>query len=280
MGTHPIFESDFDCLTEKMSEEKALGLTEAHQIQIRELLRYSRFKRSERLIGIELCFQDFIETRIYEEDTYTQDEVREMLENLGKTVKDECESEFIHSSDTSALLMRQMMIQADKWKLRLQCDVQQLENRALLQLIRDFEKMESNLTAKSVAPQKLTPLQSEGPAQLLQSEIDRLQSENRELREKNSAIESRLGDALSEKNKAQSDLKSISNSDGNELQKMKSELLQVREELALKEKELDAKFRETAAYKNMKTLIEKKNSQIKELRSKVTEGDGDNYLKE
>lgn len=30
----------------------------------------------------------------------------------------------------------------------------------------------------------------------------------------------------------------------------------------------------------MKTLIEKKNSQIKELRSKVTEGDGDNYLKE
>ena len=34
-----------------------------------------------------------------------------MLENLGKTVKDECESEFIHSSDTSALLMRQMMIQ-------------------------------------------------------------------------------------------------------------------------------------------------------------------------
>merc|ERR1719370_678627 len=129
-----------------------------------------------------------------------------------------------------------MMIQADKWKLRLQCDVQQLENRALLQLIRDFEKMESNLTAKSVNPQKLTPLQSEGPVQLLQTEIDRLQLENRELREKNSAVESRLGDVLSEKNKAQSDLKSISNSDGNQLQKMKAELLQVRDELALKEK--------------------------------------------
>lgn len=52
-----------------------LGLTEHHQAQIRELLRYSRFKRSERLIGIELCFQDFIETRLYEEETYTQDEV-------------------------------------------------------------------------------------------------------------------------------------------------------------------------------------------------------------
>lgn len=34
-----------------------------------------------------------------------------MLETLGRTVKDECESEFIHSSDTAALLLRQMMQQ-------------------------------------------------------------------------------------------------------------------------------------------------------------------------
>jgi len=256
-----------------------LGLTSHHQGQIGELLRYSRFKRSERLVGIELCFQDFIETRVYEEETYTQDEVREMLETLGRTVKDECESEFINSSDTAALLMRQMMQQSDKWKLKLSCDVQQLENRALLQLIRDFEKMESNLSTKSTNPQKLQPLQSEGPAQLLQAEIDRLQRENQELREKNTGIESRLGEALSEKNKVQSDLNSISKSDGNELQQMKAELLNVREELALREKDLDAKFRETAAYKNMKALIEKKNVQIKELRSKVTENE-DDYLKE
>ena len=60
---------------------------------------------------------------------------------------------------------------------------------------------------------------------------------------------------------------------------MKSELLTVREELALRERELDAKFRETAAYKNMKSLIEKKNTQIKELRTKVIENE-DDYLKE
>ena len=55
--------------------EGDLGLTSHHQGQIGELLRYSRFKRSEKLVGIELCFQDFIETRVYEEETYTQDEV-------------------------------------------------------------------------------------------------------------------------------------------------------------------------------------------------------------
>ena len=55
--------------------KEALGLTEHHQNQIRELLRYNRFKRSERLVGIELCFKDFIETRLYDDETYTQDEV-------------------------------------------------------------------------------------------------------------------------------------------------------------------------------------------------------------
>ena len=86
-----------------------------------------------------------------------------MIEQVGQTVKDECESEFIHSSDTSALLLRQMMLQADQWKLKLSADVQQLENRALIQLIRDFEKMESNLsTTKNFNAQKLTPIQDEG----------------------------------------------------------------------------------------------------------------------
>ena len=52
-----------------------LGITEHHQNEIRELLRYNRFKRSERLIGIDLCFKDFVETRLYDDETYTQDEV-------------------------------------------------------------------------------------------------------------------------------------------------------------------------------------------------------------
>merc|ERR1711953_943296 len=256
MGTHPIFESDFDCLTEKkMSEGKeALGLTEHHQNQIRELLRYNRFKRSERLVGIELCFKDFIETRLYDDETYTQDEVRDMIEQVGQTVKDECESEFIHSSDTSALLLRQMMLQADQWKLKLSADVQQLENRALIQLIRDFEKMESNLSStKSFNAQKLTPIQKE---------ITRLQEENIEQRKKNTELEQRLSDALADKQKLDSDLKSVAgNIDADDAQKLKNDLLLVRQELAVK-------FRETAAYRNMKNLLEKKNVQIKELRGR------------
>ena len=177
-----------------------------------------------------------------------------MIEQVGQTVKDECESEFIHSSDTSALLLRQMMLQADQWKLKLSADVQQLENRALIQLIRDFEKMESNLSStKSFNAQKLTPIQDEGknipksickiisnrsklrtlpliiclgPTVLLQKEITRLQEENIEQRKKNTELEQRLSDALADKQKLDSDLKSVAgNIDADDAQKLKNDLL-------------------------------------------------------
>ena len=55
--------------------ENSLGLTEHHKFEILELLRYSRNKRKEKRIGIELAFQDFVDTRVMDEDTFTQDEV-------------------------------------------------------------------------------------------------------------------------------------------------------------------------------------------------------------
>ena len=83
--------------------------------------------------------------------------------------------------------------------------------------------------------------------------------------------------------------------DGSDLEKMKNELLVVKNgkenetkykiaksnnsDLLAKEKELDAKFRETSVYKNMKVLLDKKNVQIRELRAKEIEKE-DDYLKE
>lgn len=40
----------------------------------------------------------------------------------------------------------------------------------------------------------------------------------------------------------------------------------IQEQLELAEKELDKKFRETAAYRNLRDMLSKKNNQIKELR--------------
>jgi len=125
----------------------------------------------------------------------------------------------------------------------------------------------------------LTPIQSDGPIELLEKEISRINLENQKLKEKNANLEDRLSSTISEKTKAQSSLNSVKNVDGSDLEKMKNELLVVKNDLLAKEKELDAKFRETSVYKNMKVLLDKKNVQIRELRAKEIEKE-DDYLKE
>ena len=63
------------------------------------------------------------------EDTYTLDEVTDMLDGLCSVVRGEVESELINSAHTNVLLLRQVFSQAEKWHLKLQADISELENR-------------------------------------------------------------------------------------------------------------------------------------------------------
>ena len=63
------------------------------------------------------------------EDTFTVDEVEEMLDGLRTVVHGEVESELINTAHTNILLLRQVFMQAEKWHLKLQADISELENR-------------------------------------------------------------------------------------------------------------------------------------------------------
>ena len=52
-----------------------------------------------------------------------------MLDGLLAVVRGEVESELINTSHTNVLLLRQVFIQAEKWHLKLQADISELENR-------------------------------------------------------------------------------------------------------------------------------------------------------
>ncbi|XP_016367390.1 leucine zipper transcription factor-like protein 1 [Sinocyclocheilus rhinocerous] len=55
----------------------------------------------------------------------------------------------------------------------------------------------------------------------------------------------------------------------------KHDLLRVQEQLSLAEKELEKKFQQTAAYRNMKEILTKKNEQIKDLRKRLQRYESD-----
>lgn len=247
------------------------------------------------------------------EETFTADEVSEVLRGLRAVVHSEVESELINTAHTNVLLLRQLFAQAEKWYLKLQTDISELENRELLEQVAEFEKAEFTSSNKKpvidVTKPKLAPLNEGGTAELLNKEIVRLQEENEKLKSRLRTLETQATAALEQKSQLESalhglqleqgnqqdfikaqDLSDLENtvaalksefqktlSDRTENQKSleeslataKHDLLRVQEQLSMAEKELEKKFQQTAAYRNMKEILTKKNDQIKDLRKRL-----------
>ncbi|XP_040191679.1 leucine zipper transcription factor-like protein 1 [Rana temporaria] len=290
-------------VTEKASVKMAaVELSEAHRAEVMSYIRFAQGKRQLRLKSVRSCFQDVVEGRLTE-DTYTAEEVTDLLSGLQAAVLSEVELELLNSAHTNVLLLQQLFLQSQHWHLTLHTDVSELENRQLLERVAELERGQD--PAPSSAHPRLTPI--EGPAQLLHAEISRLQEENDKLRGRLRTLEGRVTSALEDKNHALQELRRTAHQEEAppprdvsqledalsslkvELQKTvgehsatqrkmeedltgtKHQLLRVREQLALAERELDRKFQETAAYRNMKDILGKKNEQIKELRRKLAD---------
>ncbi|KAJ7322582.1 hypothetical protein JRQ81_018869 [Phrynocephalus forsythii] len=293
-----------------------LGLNDHHQNEVINYMRFARSKRGLRLKTVDSCFQDLKDSRLVE-DTYTVDEVTEILDGLQTVVHSEVESELINTTYTNVLLLRQIFSQAEKWYLKLQTDISELENRELLEQVAEFEKSEFTSSHKKPNPEmvkpKLSPLH-DGASELLNKEIARLQEENEKLKTRLKTVEVQATNALDEKSKIEKTLRDLQIAQGDQklnttqeiselensmadlkcqlektlqdstssqksleenLVSTKHELLKVQDQLAMAEKELDKKFQQTAAYRNLKEILSKKNEQIKELRKKLSQYEPD-----
>ncbi|XP_068160142.1 leucine zipper transcription factor-like protein 1 isoform X1 [Antennarius striatus] len=287
------------------------GFNEHHQNEVINYMRFARSKRILRLKTIDSCFEELKDSRLVE-DTFTVDEVKEMLDGLQVVVRGEVEMELINTAHTNVLLLRQLFSQAEKYYLRLQSDISELENRELLEQVAEFENTDFKTAGKTLqetSKPKLAPLNEGGVSELLNKEIARLQEENDKLKARLRTLECQALSALDEKTKAERALKTLqkdhsehqmaahsqevssledtvaalredyerslndkaaSQKDLQEnLISSKHELLRVQEQLALAEKELEKKFQQTTAYRNMKEILTKKNEQIKEIRKRL-----------
>lgn len=293
-----------------------LGLNDHHQNEVVSYMRFARSKRGLRLKTVDSCFQDLKDSRLVEE-TFTVDEVTDMLDGLQTVVHSEVESELINTACTNVLLLRQIFSQAEKWYLKLQTDISELENRELLEQVAEIEKAEFTTSNKKPNPElikpKLTPLH-DGASELLNKEIARLQEENEKLKGRLKSIELQATSALDEKSRLEKALRDLQIAQGDQkfdkiqdiselehtmaslkcqfektlhdtttsqktleenLVSTKHDLLRVQDQLAMTEKELEKKFQQTAAYRNMKEILTKKNEQIKELRKKLSKYEPD-----
>ncbi|ELT99246.1 hypothetical protein CAPTEDRAFT_2656 [Capitella teleta] len=289
---------------------KALGINDHHQAMVVQYMRFARYQRGQRIKAVDLNFKDVKDSRLTD-NTYTIDEVEEMLDGLLAVVHGEVETEFINTAHTNILLLRQLFQQAEKWHLKLNADVSELENRELLEKIAEFEEMEFSGARKSDGfSGRLEPMNESGGAALLNIEIQRLQDENAKLKERLHQLEGQATSAVKDRSQLKSELERANRelgaarpSDNSEeldalqrqMQNLKSEmnmssqgshskvtdlegdltstkheLLRIKDMLDMAEKELEKKVSQTAPFKNLKSMLTKKNEQIKELRRKLS----------
>ncbi|ESN96260.1 hypothetical protein HELRODRAFT_68387, partial [Helobdella robusta] len=291
----------------------SLGINEHHENIIINYLRFSKYQKGLRLKSVDASFSDMESSRL-QEDTYTIDEVKEIIECLNTLVRADVETELIHTSHTVVLMLVQLFQQAEKWHLKLQPDISELENRQyLLEKIKQFEEKTSRGDGEPKPAARLEPMNESGTSALLKMEIEKLNELNSKLKEKlkfmedqaiqskkdNSQLKSDLEDAIhamiakkDQKNiytskmethfneffvkftqlvvqKSQMTSNQVSEMQS-DLAKTKHQLLEVNEMLEMAEKELEKKVSQTTPFKNLKTMVQKKNEQIKELRKKLS----------
>ncbi|KAF6206361.1 hypothetical protein GE061_017594 [Apolygus lucorum] len=283
---------------------EAFGLNDQHQSLINNYLKFNKHERQKHLKFLELSFQDVVNQ--LNEPTYTKDEVEALFEQLKDLVSGEVTSESISTAHMNVLLLTQMLTQAEKWHLVMTLDFSEIQNRELLEKVKIMEESDGKLTLP-VRLQPLDD--NSGSVELLRNEIERLLKSNQALESKLSDTQSQLEDLQGEekrinqlcelkekelielkekstilsdppeetedKEKSDSEKllgeyeKVLSEQLGLELESMRQEFLKVQSQLTLAEQELERKFNQTAAFSNMKSIIAKKNDQVKELRNQL-----------
>ncbi|XP_063230320.1 leucine zipper transcription factor-like protein 1 isoform X2 [Bacillus rossius redtenbacheri] len=157
------------------------GLNEHHQSHIMNYLKFARQQRMQAIKAVEYSFTDVMESRLLE-DTYTGDEVRELLTGLLRLVQGEVEAELMDAAHSNALLLKQLCSQAEAWHLRLQPDLSELHSRRELEALKGLDRGCPPAKPCSPAKLRLAPLaEGPGPAGRLRQEVDQLGAENARL---------------------------------------------------------------------------------------------------
>lgn len=126
------------------SSSNDLEVNEYHEKIIRHYVAFSRDQKMVGLRSFRAAADDFKMQRLSDEAMMTVNEVNDFLQEFVDMLEKEFEQELTHQYRVNALLMKQLFQQAEQWFLKLQPNFDQLENRRLIDLIRDYEHQQFN----------------------------------------------------------------------------------------------------------------------------------------
>ncbi|XP_026806652.1 leucine zipper transcription factor-like protein 1 isoform X2 [Rhopalosiphum maidis] len=255
-------------------------------------------QKKQSIVLIKKAFEEVFKTNLLDE-TYTKEEVKNILNRLETTMTNEIKCELSAYTSTNLLMMYQFFQQAEKWHLRLNVDISEIQNKELLQ---EMEKIETNYNIMNRTLEKKKLLGSSDHyitndfVEILHKRLNQLETHNSKLEADLKDLEENCNKLNNEKEALkllikqedkQEDLQkslveievqtqnifddNINNHDECKItvNQLENELAVAQSQLTLTNLELDRKFNDTAAYINMKNIITKKNEQVRELRDRL-----------
>ncbi|XP_015366000.1 PREDICTED: leucine zipper transcription factor-like protein 1 isoform X2 [Diuraphis noxia] len=254
-------------------------------------------QKKQSIILIKKAFEEVFKTNLLDE-TYTKEEVKNILNSLERTITNEIKGELSAYTNTNLLMMYQFFQQAEKWHLRLNVDISEMQNKELLQAMEKIE-ISNNIMNRTLEKKKLLNTSdyiTNDFAEVLQKRLNQLESHNSKLEADLKTLEDNCNKLKNEKealklrieiedkqedpqkNLVEIEVQTQNTFDDNSINhdeckttanQLRNELMIAQSQLTLTNLELDRKFNDTAAYINMKNIITKKNEQVRELRDRL-----------
>merc|ERR1711865_66331 len=272
------------------------GMSDHHASMIDKILRFTRMKRGGSIKEVSLVFDDVKEDRL-NEGNYNDADVEAILDHAKEMVTSSLESELSFIGHTQALLVRQLMTQAEIHEVMLSIEESELENQTLLNAMKAYDELQEKMP--ELATQKLKSL---GGQQIpMIEQINKLQDENKLLKKKLAAeeakvkslgaelegsaqsaaksseehtatiskLEAQLADAAASSGSQGSAAEAQAASLEGELGSLQAQIAEFEDEKKSLSKELEKKVMNTTQYKNIKAMLLKKNKQNKEMRAEL-----------
>ncbi|KAF0758853.1 leucine zipper transcription factor-like protein 1 [Aphis craccivora] len=277
--------------------EGKISINEHHRNVIESYVEFMGHQTKQSIILIRKTFEEVFKTNLLDE-TYTKEEVKNILNSLERTMTNEIKCELSAYTSTNLLMMYQFFQQAEKWHLRLNVDISEIQNKELL---KEMEKIETNYNTMNRKLEKKKLLGTSDNitkdfVEVLHKRLDQLETHNSKLEADLKTLEDNCNKLSNEKealkllikqeDKQEDSQKSLvetevqtqnifeDNKNNHDeckitVNQLENELAVAQSQLTLTNLELERKFNDTAAYINMKNMITKKNEQVRELRDRL-----------
>lgn len=252
-------------------------LTPFHSVQLESYLKFARYKREEHVRDVRVLFEETQEAQL-SDDHYTRDEVEMILNSIQDALRANVDKELQHMAHVNTLLLKSMFVQAEEIMLDLHADTKHLENERLLKEIKNFEDVSMSGNKKLDALSAATT----GDA-ALRHNIDQLKNRNSTLAERFKELQRQHIENAKEKTALQEEIEQLKRSAGGvpeaEVDALREKLKAAERKAQEAERDLLKKVQQTAPFRNLRGMLQKKNQQMKLLREALMKYEPDTVAK-